>query len=74
MANLLALGIEQEGAHRWRSHIRAGCRSDYRWSDSRDTCLWEQGGERKKLLLYTRTFKTIQCFHGADILQRNSDF
>lgn len=50
MANLLALGIEQEGAHRWRGHIRAGCGPDQRRGDGGDTCLWKHG-QKEKLFL-----------------------
>lgn len=37
MTDLLALGIEQEGAHRGRGHIRPGHRPDCGWSNRGDT-------------------------------------
>lgn len=39
VADLLALGIEQEGAHRRRGHVRPGCRPHGGWSDRRYTCV-----------------------------------
>lgn len=53
MTDLLALGIEQEGAHRRRSHIRPGCGPDHGWGDGGYACLWE-GKERKESYLCTR--------------------
>lgn len=46
VANLLALGIEQEGAHRWRGHIWPGRGPDHGWSDGGYTC--GRGWERRK--------------------------
>lgn len=53
VADLLALGIEQEGAHGWRSHIGPRRGSDGGWSDGGYTCPWEsqrceeRGGETR---------------------------
>lgn len=38
MANLLALGIEQEGAHGRRGHVRPGRGPDHGWSNCGYTC------------------------------------
>lgn len=43
VANLLALGIKQEGAHRWRGHIWPGRGPDHGWSDGGYT---RRGGAR----------------------------
>lgn len=43
MADLLTLGVEQEGAHGWRGHVRPGCGPDRGWSDRGYAC---RGGAR----------------------------
>lgn len=90
VANLLALGIEQEGAHRWRGHIWPGRGPDHGWSDGGYTCGREggRGGRgtragremgRKVTLPHTRASKNIKSsLPNADVLQmffkRNFNF
>ena len=48
VANLLALGIEQEGAHWWRGHVGPGCGPDRGWNHGGYTCGEEEGGRRSR--------------------------
>lgn len=49
VANLLALGIEQEGAHWWRGHVRPGRGPAGGRSHGGYTCGEEEGGGRSRL-------------------------
>ena len=46
MADLLALGIEQEGAHGWRAHVGPGRGPGCGWSKCGYTCRGEEEGVR----------------------------
>ena len=48
VANLLALGIEQEGAHRRRGHVGPGCGPHHGRSHGGYTCGEEEGGRRTR--------------------------
>lgn len=48
VADLLALGIEQEGAHRWRRHVRPWRGAHGGWSDRGYTWPWESRRGREK--------------------------
>lgn len=48
VANLLALGIEQEGAHWWRGHVGPGRGPDHGRSHGGYTCREEEGGGRSR--------------------------
>lgn len=75
MTDLLALGIEQEGAHRRRSHIRPGCGPDHGWGDGGYACRHGAGlgaGARKfsAILVHTPTEITLPvALQGDEVAQ-----
>lgn len=75
MADLLALGIEQEGAHRRRSHVRPGCGPDHGRGDGGYACrhgAW-LGASALKLpavLVHTPTEVTLpMALQGDEVAQ-----
>lgn len=48
VANLLALGIEQEGAHGRRNHIRPRRGPDHGWSNRGNTCRGKDSEQRER--------------------------
>lgn len=85
MTDLLALGIEQEGAHRWRGHVRPGHRPDGGRSNRGDTCHgkeqegiktgWETriGGEGEEVTFHiAESPKTSKGFYPRQMCSRCS--